>query len=370
VAKSSRSGLGRGLNSLLGGAYQEGQPAPEPAPRERIEVREEPHEPVREKKAVKEPAKPVERRTEAEKPAERSAQAEKPAVNKDAKPVDDHKINEEKIEIKAVAEREPDEIPIKDIKPNPNQPRTNFNKDEIEELAASIEREGLLQPLLVRRVPSGGYQIIAGERRWQACKMLGMEKVPVRIKEADSDKAIELAIVENVQRSDLNPIEEAYGYKRMMERSNMSQTEVAQAVSKARSTIANALRLLDLPEEAQKLLYEEKITAGHARAILQVPTAEGREKLTERIVADKLSVRKAEDLARLMSGRPTPSEESTRVATPKSYKKVAKALRDTLGRNVRVKIVKGKSKVEIEFEDEEDLKKLFSQITEFASEEA
>lgn len=133
------------------------------------------------------------------------------------------------------------------------------NPEEIEELANSIKRHGLLQPILVRKT-GDGYEIIAGERRWQACRSLGMETIPVRFWLANDTEAFEAALVENIQRSDLNPIEEAYGYKRLMERKGMTQSEVAQTVSKGRSTIANALRLLDLPEEAQQLLFEEKIT--------------------------------------------------------------------------------------------------------------
>ena len=147
-------------------------------------------------------------------------------------------------------------VPLEKVQPNPDQPRTNFKPEEIEELANSIKKEGLLQPILVRKV-GDHYQIIAGERRWQACKSLSMKEIPVRFWAADNDKALELALIENIQRSDLNPIEEAYGYKRLMERKGMTQSEVAQTVSKGRSTIANALRLLDLPEEAQQLLFEE-----------------------------------------------------------------------------------------------------------------
>lgn len=232
----------------------------------------------------------------------------------------------------------------------------------MEELAASIERDGLLQPILVRTIKPGSYQIIAGERRWQACRLAGMKKVPIRIKDVDDGKALELALVENVQRSDLNPIEEAYGYRRMMERNNMTQSEVAQAMSKGRSTVANALRLLDLPEEAQRLLYEEKISAGHARAILSIPSKEGREKLTEKLVSDKLSVREAENLARLLSGRKDGGEQPVRQPLPATYKTVAKALRDVLHTNVRVKSAKGKNKIEIEFKDEEELERLFEEL--------
>ena len=141
------------------------------------------------------------------------------------------------------------EVLLAQVHPNPNQPRTNFKPEEIEELANSIKRHGLLQPILVRKT-GDGYEIIAGERRWQACRSLGMETIPVRFWLADDTEAFEAALVENIQRSDLNPIEEAYGYKRLMERKGMTQSEVAQTVSKGRSTIANALRLLDLPEEA------------------------------------------------------------------------------------------------------------------------
>lgn len=191
------------------------------------------------------------------------------------------------------------EVAIDQVKPNPNQPRMHFNKEELEELSSSIQKDGLLQPIVVRKVDDT-YEIIAGERRWQACNLAGMKTVPVRVIEADDMKVLELALIENLQRSDLNPIEEAYGYKRMMERGGRTQSEVAAAVSKGRSTIANALRLLDLPEEAQQLLYEERITAGHARAILSIPTEEGRQKLTDKLKKEKLSVREAESIARLL----------------------------------------------------------------------
>ena len=262
-----------------------------------------------------------------------------------------------------IAEKPTDEVAVADIEPNPDQPRTNFKQEEIEELAASIKKDGLLQPIVVRPMANGKYQIIAGERRWQACRYLKMEKMPVRIKDADEDKALELALIENIQRSDLNPIEEAYGYRRLMERMNLTQSEVAQVVSKGRSTIANALRLLELPEEAQQLLFEEKITAGHARAILSIPTAEGRQKLTAKLVEEKLSVRETEAIARLMSGKKDPSSRTSRTPSPASFKKVAKTLRDVLHTNVKVKTVQGKNKIEIEFKDEEDLQRLFNEIT-------
>lgn len=341
-----RGGLGRGLGSLLPGSYE--SPAPvSPAPeRQRVTIE------VDEEAAREDPVstRPVRTMVELE---EEPVKVSEPIVREAI-------IEESRIE--EVPVRETDEVGIDRIAPNPDQPRTQFKKEEIEELAASIEKDGLLQPILVRQMADGTYQIIAGERRWQASKAAGLKKVPVRIKEVDDDQALELALIENIQRSDLNPIEEAYGYRRLMERRSMTQAEVAQAVSKGRSTVANALRLLDLPEEAQQLLFEEKITAGHARAILSVPTAEGRLSLTQKIIDNGLNVREAENLARLMSGKKDSSASASREPMPAVYKSVAKTLRETLKTNVRVKSSKGKNKIEIEFKDEEDLRRLFSEL--------
>lgn len=256
-------------------------------------------------------------------------------------------------------------VPLDKVQPNPDQPRTNFKPEEIDELASSIKKEGLLQPILVRKV-GDHYQIIAGERRWQACKKLNMKEIPVRFWAADNDKALELALIENIQRTDLNPIEEAYGYKRLMERRGMTQSEVAQTVSKGRSTIANALRLLDLPEEAQQLLFEEKITAGHARAILSIPDAEGRKTLTNKLMNEKLSVRETEAIARLLSGRVQAKEGGAkkRVPMPASFKKAARGLTRFLSVPVKVKTVQGKNKIEIQFKDEEELQRILNLIAE------
>lgn len=252
-----------------------------------------------------------------------------------------------------------DEVPIELVHPNSNQPRMHFNKEELDELALSIEKDGLLQPILVRE-DAEGYEIIAGERRWQASQLAGLKKVPVRIKEADDMKVLELALIENLQRSDLNPIEEAYGYKRMMERGNRTQSEVASAVSKGRSTIANALRLLDLPEDAQQMLYEEKITAGHARAILAIPSDEGRAKLTEKLAKEKLSVREAESLARLIAGREKQKNNPVKKPPkPRFFRRAAKDLSESFDTKVQVRSVNGKNKIEIEFKDEEDLHRLY-----------
>lgn len=361
----TRGGLGRGLNSLLGGALSEAAPAEVSTAKERIVVESD-----QMKKTQPRPETPVNTSqvdaSENMFPNHEDHITIKSVTAREVmEPSPDEKSSgaeQTDISDPALSETPVDEVSIDLVQPNPDQPRTNFKKEDLEELADSIRANGLLQPILVRAADDGTYQIIAGERRWQACRSIGLPKMPIRVKEADDDKAIELALVENIQRSDLNPIEEAYGYRRMMERGNMTQSEVAQAVSKGRSTVANALRLLELPEDAQKLLFEEKITAGHARAILSIPTKEGRRKLTRKLMEQKLSVRETESIARLLSGKndgaPVP-----RTPTPRSFKTVARALRNTLNTNVRVKTVKGKNKIEIEFNDEEDLRRLFNELT-------
>ena len=383
MARNSRGGLGRGLNSLLGGAYEEAIPQEEPQ-RVRVDADQPQQKPSQPEREVIRETVPAQKS-----PEPGTARETVPSSYEEQEPesIVDNGIE---VTIKGVAERaarpavqevvertvapsaaeqndggaqsrEVNEVDINAIAPNPDQPRTNFKREELEELSASIQKDGLLQPILVRPLEDGTYQIIAGERRWQASKLAGLQQVPIRVKEASDDKALELALIENIQRSDLNPIEEAYGYRRMMERLNMTQAEVAQAMSKGRSTVANALRLLELPEEAQQLLFEEKITAGHARAILSIPTKEGRERLTRKLVEEKLSVREAEALARLFSGKKNENAKP-KMPMPKEYRKVARTLKDVLDTPVKVKSVNGKNKIEIEFKDEDDLERLFKGI--------
>jgi len=253
------------------------------------------------------------------------------------------------------------EIAVSQIQPNPKQPRTDIDEDAITELADSIGKVGLLQPILVR--PYGeGYQIIAGERRWRASKLAGLEKVPVRVLVADDSIALEIALIENLQREDLNSMEEARGYRRLLTEYQMTQAELADKVSKSRSAITNALRLLDLPEEVQEMVYQGKLTAGHARAILSVPDEALRVKLATKLADEGLSVREAENLARLYAAGQ--AERAPRPATPKSFKVVARKLRSVLGTNVRVKQNDKKGKIEIEFHGEEDLERIFRMLTE------
>jgi len=254
------------------------------------------------------------------------------------------------------------EMKISSIEPNPNQPRNNFDPDKIAELAASIKKEGLLQPILVREIGDEQYQIVAGERRYHACKSLSMDSIPVRIIAIDETKAQEIALVENLQRDDLNPIEEALGYKRLIELGGLKQKNVAEAVCKNTSTISNALRLLDLPDEVQELMYNGKLTAGHARTILSLPVdqEEVRIRLAKKIVDEQLSVREAENIARLYSVQGM--DHVKRTPSPRSFKIVARKLRTKLDTNVNVKSSRGKNFIKIEFKDEEDLQRIFDEI--------
>ncbi|MDY5271234.1 ParB/RepB/Spo0J family partition protein [Tractidigestivibacter sp.] len=252
-------------------------------------------------------------------------------------------------------------LPITKVKPNKGQPRKYFNPDELAELADSIRQNGILQPLIVRK-KGATYEIVAGERRYQAAKLADLDEVPVIIRDVSDEDVFKLALIENLQRSDLNPIEEAQGYKLLIEKNDLTQEEVARLVSKSRSAITNTLRLLDLPNEVQELMSGGKLTAGHARAILAVPSDEGRIRLAEKVVAQGLSVRQTETLAPLFSDN-SQAEPVHRRAVPQSFKRAARQMRLALDTNVKVKTVRGRNKVEIEFESEEELAHLVDLLT-------
>lgn len=244
-------------------------------------------------------------------------------------------------------------LPISEIKPNKGQPRKTFRPEELAELADSIKQNGILQPLLVRKKGSG-YEIVAGERRYQAAKAAGLSEVPVVIREISDDEVFKLALIENLQRSDLSPLEEAQGYRQLIKEKGLTQEELAKILSKSRSAITNTLRLLDLPEEVQGLVEEGKLTAGHARAILAVPSEEGRIQLAQKVVEERLSVRQTESLASLFSVSKT-DEPVRRAPAPQSFKRAARQIRLALDTNVKVKNVRGKNKIEIEFSSEDQL---------------
>ena len=253
------------------------------------------------------------------------------------------------------------ELAIDSIAPNPGQPRTAMDEEHIAELADSIRKVGVIQPIVVR--PHGEkYQIIAGERRWRAARAAGLEKVPVRLMMCTDTEALALALIENLQREDLNPIEEARGYRRLVDDYQMTQAELADRVSKSRSAVTNTLRLLDLPEDIQQLLYDNQISAGHARAILSIADDDRRHTLARKCVDEGLSVREAESLAKLLAAGA--SVQARRPVAPKSYKIVARRLRRLLSTNVRVRQTAKKGKIEIDFHDEDELMRIVRLLTE------
>lgn len=244
-------------------------------------------------------------------------------------------------------------LPLAQIRPNKGQPRKLFKPDELAELADSIKQNGVLQPILVRK-KGDSYEIVAGERRYQAAREAGLEEVPVIIREISDDDVFKLALIENLQRSDLSPLEEASGYRQLIKEKGLTQEELAKILSKSRSTITNTLRLLDLPEEVQELVDEGRLTAGHARAILAVPSDEGRVALAHKVVSEHLSVRQTESLAATFSVSQD-ADRPHRAPLPQSFKRAARQMRLALDTNVRVKNIRGKNKIEIEFSSEDEL---------------
>lgn len=238
-----------------------------------------------------------------------------------------------------------------ELEPNRNQPRSVFNEQALGELADSIAQHGVLQPLLVRPLVGGGYQIVAGERRWRAARMAGLEEVPAVVREMNDSQVMELALIENLQREDLNPLEEAQGYQSLMETYSMTQDDVAKTVGKSRPAVANALRLLNLPPEMQKLVSGGSISAGHARTLLSFPN---RKTMLEAAKAAEAgaSVRDLEKMAQKANEKPKAKPQSRKV---QYYKETELALRENLGRKVRVSGTKKRGVLQIEFYGEDDL---------------
>lgn len=251
-------------------------------------------------------------------------------------------------------------LPINEIIPNKEQPRKTFDEGALQELADSITVHGVLQPLLVRPLLSGGYQLIAGERRWRASRMAGLKEVPVIIRELSDSEAMEIAIIENLQREDLNPIEEAEGLQALIDKCDHTQEQVAVSVGKSRPAIANALRLLKLPEEVRQMTKEGEISAGHARALLAFDNQAIMYEVAKQIVSDKLTVRDVERLAK----RPTKSAEKKQNAKHRDsfYDEVELSLTEVLGRRVKVYNGRSKGTLEIEFYSLDDLKDIANAI--------
>ncbi|HPZ81325.1 MAG TPA: ParB/RepB/Spo0J family partition protein [Candidatus Atribacteria bacterium] len=244
------------------------------------------------------------------------------------------------------------EIDINSIRANPLQPRTQMDEEGLEELANSIRVHGVLQPLLVRKAEDG-FELIAGERRWRAAQRAGLSTVPVLVEEAEGEKKLEMALVENLQREDLSPLDLARGIKKLMEDFHLTQEEVAERVGKKRSTIANLLRLFDLPPSIQGLLQEGKITLGHAKALLSIESQEEQNKLAEEIITNSLSVRETERRVKKTTSREEPSSAPSREE---------KNFQELLARYLSARVRVSKGKITIEYYGQEDLERLYSLI--------
>jgi len=253
--------------------------------------------------------------------------------------------------------KEISEVPTSSIRPNPQQPRHEFNHDDLEDLINSIREHGIIQPLVVRR-EGGNFQLIAGERRFRAAQMLSLEKVPVVIRQVEKDQdLLELALIENIQRKDLNPLEKALGYRHLLEEFQLTQEEAAKKIGKKRATLANALRLLELPEEIQRALAEEKITEGHAKAILALDGADRQLNLFHRILTNKFSVREAENQVKRTKGSkifPLDKDADTREKEER--------LREALGTKVDINKRGRQGRITVEFYSAEELRNIVDKI--------
>ena len=253
-------------------------------------------------------------------------------------------------------------LPLQRVEPNPDQPRRDFNEEELQALADSIATHGMLQPLTVREISgSEYYQIIAGERRWRAARLAGLTEVPALVVEADDRKAMELALIENLQRQDLNPVEEALGYQSLLSDYGLTQEEAAQRVGKSRPAVANALRLLNLDEDLLALVRSGKLSPGHARAVLSVKDPKKQREAAQKIAALDLSVRQAEALCRTLCREPNP-EPPTQALQVNYVAECEKTLSHHLGRGVKIISGKRKGRFELEFYGPEDLQRLYEAL--------
>ena len=253
-------------------------------------------------------------------------------------------------------------LPISRVEPREEQPRVNFDEVSLGELAESIREYGMIQPITVRRLTSGYYQIIAGERRWRAARMAGLKEVPVRVIEADERLATELALVENLQREDLSPIEEAQGYKTLMEVYGMTQDEAAKRVGKSRPTVTNALRLLSLAPEVQQFVEQGLLSAGHARALVPIKPEEAQIEAARSVIANGLSVRRTEQLAAKLMREPKPEPDDGEIKVDYAAE-VTKKLEKALGRRVKLSENGKRGKITLEYYGADDRERLIALLS-------
>lgn len=252
-------------------------------------------------------------------------------------------------------------LPLQKVEPNPNQPRKYFDEEELQALSDSIAEHGLLQPLAVRALSDGYYQIIAGERRWRAARMAGLSEVPVVVVEADDRTVMELALIENLQRQDLNPMEEAEGYRVLMDDFGLTQEQTAARVGKSRPAVTNALRLLALPEEVRALVVDGTLSAGHARAVLSISDERLQKAAAQKIIALRLSVRQAEAMCKRMAAEKKVEKASAPLAVD-YVGECEKLLTRQLGRKVKIVNGKRKGRFELEFYGQDDLQRLYDAL--------
>ena len=258
-------------------------------------------------------------------------------------------------------------LPLREVEPDPGQPRKTFDDETLAELSASIAEHGLLQPIAVRPKPSGGYLIVAGERRWRASRMAGLTEVPVIVKDVTDEQAMELALVENLQREDLDPVEEAAGIRELMTRCNLTQEQAARKLGKSRSALANSLRLLSLPETVLELLKSGFITIGHAKVVLSLPTPELQEEAAQMIADNQLNVRQAEALCKKLA---KPAKEPVAAPLPSALPvEVEESLKQALGSEVRVAYHDGKGKLTVHFYSDDQLKAFANLLGQYSVEE-
>lgn len=253
-------------------------------------------------------------------------------------------------------------LKISEIEPNKSQPRKNFNEDALEELAESIKQYGVIQPLIVQK-KGKLYEIIAGERRWRAARMAGLKKIPVIIKDFSEQEIVEIALIENIQREDLNPIEEALAYKRLLEEYNLKQDEVAQRVSKSRVSVTNSIRLLKLCPKVQEMLIEEVISSGHARALLAIEDSDVQYNLATQIMDEKLSVRETEKLIKNVL-KPKKEKANKTVQNIEIYEELETKIKDSIGTKVKLSPKPdGKGKIEIQYFSNDELERIVEILT-------
>lgn len=252
-------------------------------------------------------------------------------------------------------------VPILKVEPNPDQPRRQFDEDALQELADSIKQYGILQPLIVKKHDKF-YEIIAGERRWRAAKLAGLKEVPVLIRDYTENEIVEIALIENIQREDLNPIEEALAYKRLMEEFSLKQDQVAAKVSKSRAAITNSLRLLKLDSRVQNLLSEEMISTGHARALLAIIDPDQQYEIAMKVFDEKLSVREIEKLVKQLARKKKESPKEDNKVHEFLFANMEESLKQALGSKVNIKNKNNKGKIEIEYYSKEELDRLVDML--------